>query len=317
MSAKTYIKNITEKLEKLLGITLKNYGSPMMTNYHPEIDETDFLDTDHIKMYQMMIGCAQWAVTIGRYDIQYATNTLARYASCPREGHYNAIIRVFGYLKHHKKYRVKFDTKQFTFQGLEFTDYDWSRHYHDAAEEIPDDMPTPITDNIQITVFSDASHASDLVTRRSVTGILLFINLTLIRSYCKRQNTIELATYGSEFVAARIAIELIIEYRYKLRMIGIQVKKPAILLLDNESVFKNATLPSSALKKKHNAIAYHKVHEAVAAGIVRIAYIPSSYNRADILTKPLNPYEYYNLLKQILFEISNSDNQGELQHMTD
>ena len=79
---------------------------------------------------------------------------------------------------------------------------------------------------------------------------------------------------------------------------GFSVNKPATLLVDNQSV---VTLPSSCLKKKYNAIAYHKVREAVAAGIVRIAYIKSKENQADILTKPLSPQDYYYLLHGFLF----------------
>ena len=70
MSAKTYIKNVVARIEGLLGITLKNYGSLIVTDYHPEIDESEQLDQEHNKIYQTMIGCAQWAVRLGRYDIQ-------------------------------------------------------------------------------------------------------------------------------------------------------------------------------------------------------------------------------------------------------
>ena len=48
----------------------------MITDYHPELDDSPLLDAKGVKIYQMLIGCAQWAVTLGRYDIQYATNTL-------------------------------------------------------------------------------------------------------------------------------------------------------------------------------------------------------------------------------------------------
>ena len=123
----------------------------------------------------------------------------------------------------------------------------------------------------------------------------------------------ESSTYGSELVAARIAIEMIIEYRYKLRMMGFKVTQPSVLLVDNMAVVTNSTLPSSSLKKKHNAIAYHKIREAVAAQIVRVAYIPTKDNLADILTKPLSPQDYYRLLNGYMFTRTNSDNQGELQ----
>jgi len=103
------------------------------------------------------------------------------------------------------------------------------------------------------------------------------------------------------------------EFRYKLRMIGIKVEGPSVLLGDNEAVVKNTTLPSSTLKKKHNAIAYHKVREAVAANVVRVAHIRTHLNVADILTKPLSPQSYYSILRMILFKRDSSDNQGELQ----
>ena len=69
-------------------------------------------------------------------------------------------------------------------------------------------------------------------------------------------------------MVARLAVELIMEVRYQLRMLGVPVDGPATLLRDNISGVLNATVPSSMLKKKHNAIAYHSVREACAAGIV-------------------------------------------------
>ena len=302
MSAKTYIKNTCAKLEKLFEISFKNYGSPMEVGDHPEVDESDLLDPEEITKYQMIVGCAQWAITIGRYDIQYATNTMARFASAPREGHLKRMFHIFGYLKHHPKYRIVFDNDEPNYQGLHFVDYDWKTTYVDACEDIPDDMPEPLTREVSMTVYADANHGNCLVTRRSTTGIIVCINKTPIYTHSKRQNTIETSTYGTEFVASRIAVEKILEYRYKCRMLGIKITKPSILLLDNEAVVKNVTLPSSTLKKKHNAIAYHKTREAVAAGIVKIAFINSKTNRSDILTKPLGPQDQYLMTKDILFE---------------
>jgi hypothetical protein len=52
--------------------------------------------------------------------------------------------------------------------------------------------------------------------------------------------------------------------RYKLRMMGIKVNEPAFVFGDNQSVLCNTTAPTSMLKKKSNAIAYHFVREGVA-----------------------------------------------------
>ena len=71
-------------------------------------------------------------------------------------------------------------------------------------------MPPPMTEEVTMSVYMDTSHGCDLVTRRSVTGILLCINKTPVKWYSKKQNTVESSTYGSELVAARIAIEMVL-----------------------------------------------------------------------------------------------------------
>ena len=77
---------------------------------------------------------------------------------------------------------------------------------------------------------------------------------------------------------------MILELRYKLRMMGIAINGPAVMFVDNEAVVKNTTLSSNTLKKKHNAIAYHKcTREAVASNIVKVAKIISSENKADMV----------------------------------
>ena len=163
-------------------------------------------------------------------------------------------------------------------------------------------MPTPKMKPVKVTAYFDADHASDLVTRRSVTAALIFLNSTPVKWYCKRQNTVESSTYGSELVAARITTELVMETRYKLRMLGVPVEGPSDMLGDNMSVIVNCSLPSSTLKKKHNAIAYHRVREAVAARVIRLRHVRSENNYSDPLSKALGGPKHYGLCKPLLFK---------------
>jgi hypothetical protein len=94
---------------------------------------------------------------------------------------------------------------------------------------------------------------------------------TPIRWRSKRQKTVEKSNYGSELVPSWVATELILEVRYMLRSLGVALDGPALILGDNMSVVLNTTFPSSVLKKKHNAIAYHREREAIAARIMRFA----------------------------------------------
>jgi hypothetical protein len=165
-------------------------------------------------------------------------------------------------------------------------------------------MLDPAGNKAKIAVFVDADHARDKVTRRSVTGIVLLINNTPLVWISKRQKTVESSTYGSELVAARVAIDLIIKMRYKLRMLGVTMEKQSVLCGDNMSVVLNTTIPSSSLKKKHLACAYHRVREAIAGDLVVYGHIGSSSNLADIGTKPLGTFAFHRLIDPYLFRYS-------------
>jgi hypothetical protein len=144
-----------------------------------------------------------------------------------------------------------------------------------SEEEIPNDIPKSKGPKVRMTVYVDADHANGLVTRWSITGILLMLNNTPVRWFSKRQKTVETSTYGSELVASRIGTELILEVRFMLRSLGVDLDVPTLMLGDNKSVVVNTTVPSSALKKKYNAIAYHRVREAIASKVMRFAFIKS------------------------------------------
>jgi hypothetical protein len=96
---------------------------------------------------------------------------------------------------------------------------------------------------------------------------------------------VEAATFGSEMVALRICKELIVAMHYKLRMFGVPIEGPANVFCDNRGVVKNTSMPESMLMKKHNAVNYHAVREAVAAGILRLGKEDGETNLADLLTK--------------------------------
>jgi hypothetical protein len=103
----------------------------------------------------------------------------------------------------------------------------WSDFYFNAKEVIPPNAPNPRGKAIIIFCFVDANHAKNLVTRCSHTGILTFCNRAPIFWYLKHQNTIETSTFGSEFIAAKIAVELIEVLHYKLIMFSIPIDGPA------------------------------------------------------------------------------------------
>ena len=152
-----------------------------------------------------------------------------------------------------------------------------------------------------MTIWVDADHARDQATWRSVTAIMVFINGTLVKTVSKKQRTVEMSTYGSELVAARVATEIAIEYRHTLRQLGVAIDGPTLMLGDNQSVVLNTTIPSSVLKKKHASISYHRIREAIAGNIIKFHHVPSGINKSDLLSKPLDSISFHGLLEPVLF----------------
>ena len=95
LSAKTYIANVCEKIERMFECKLRNYYSPLEGGYHPELDDTELLEGLDISKYRMLTGSLNWAVTIGRVDVMFAAQLMARYIRAPRSGHVKVMLRIF------------------------------------------------------------------------------------------------------------------------------------------------------------------------------------------------------------------------------
>ena len=162
-------------------------------------------------------------------------------------------------------------------------------------------MPAPRGQTVSTHCFVDSDHAANTVTRRSQTGLLLFVNRAPVTWFSKTQNTVETSTFGSEFIAMKNAVEHIEALRYNLRMFGIPIEGPTNAFCDNEAVFKNTSIPDSTLKKKHTSICYHRATEAVAARTMWVAKEGTTTNLANLFTKPLTDSRRASLLDRFTY----------------
>ena len=96
-------------------------------------------------------------------------------------------------------------------------------------------------------------------------------------------------------MAMRHAVEEVVALRYILRCLGVNVDTSSAVYGENLGVIQNATIKDNVLKKKHVAISYHKVREAVVVVIIFAIKIALADNFADCLTKSL-PISNHNRL---------------------
>jgi hypothetical protein len=301
--ADTYIKKMLANYSKLFDLPLTGCSSPMAEGDHPELDLTPECDQDGIRMYQSMIGALQWAVTLGRFDILAGVATMSSFRVAPRQGHVDRLKRIYGYLKKHPDGAIRFRTGIPDHESRQMpVKYDWiTSVYGPTKEELPPDMPTPRGKPFRTTTYEDANLVHCLVTGRSMSGIIHMVNQTPIQWFCKKQNVVETATYGSEFMVARQATEQIMDLRYTLRMMGIPLDGPAWMFGDNQSVITSSTIPHSNLNKRHNALSFHRVREAIAAEILYFLHIDGKLNPSDVLTKFLAWAKFWPLIQPLLF----------------
>ena len=290
MSSEKYVKHavadVKYELSNIDQCLPTRVTMPLTQEYRPELDQSRELDGKRGQYYQSLIGVLRCICELGRVDILVAVSMLSRHVVSPREGHLQQVFHLFAYLKHHKHSKMVFDDTEPVFDENAFTVCDWSEFYPEAEEAIPYNVPEPRGHRVVTSVFVDADHAGYKATRWSHTGVFVFVNKAPILWHSKRQNTVKTSTFGSEFCAMKVAIDTMVEgMRYKLKMMGFPLNGPTSIFCNNQSMVKNSTAPDSFLKKRHNAIAYHRAREAQAAGFIRVAWENGTTNIEDLLTK--------------------------------
>jgi hypothetical protein len=167
MSSSKYVQyavqNVKEYLAALSGdqmLAKKAFG-PFAGGLKPELDESPELDPTIANFYQSQIGILHWCVELGRIDIITEVSMLSTYLCFPREGHLEAVFRVFSYLGLHHNARVVFDPTYPAVDMGTFINTDWKSMYGDVKEMIPSDAPIPRGKEVDLRLFVDSDHAGE------------------------------------------------------------------------------------------------------------------------------------------------------------
>ena len=300
---KKYIEKMIDSYQNTFGVKPKlNISSPLEKGDHPELDTSELLDQDGIQKYQSLIGALQWTVSLGRMDINTAVMTLSSFRVEPRKGHMERIKRLYSYLAKMKHATIRIRTEQPDLSGLPDQLFEWEKSvYGEVKELLPEDAPRSLGKEVVTVSYHDANLYHNVITGRSVTGIIHFVNKTPIDWYSKKQSTVETATYGSEYVSAKTCVEQIMDLRNTLRYLGVSVKKKSFMFGDNRSVVDSSMTPHAKIHKRHVALSFHRVREAIAAKIVGYYFIPGEINPADILSKHWGYAQVWTMLQPLLF----------------
>ena len=111
---------------------------------------------------------------------------MSRFRAAPRKGHLERVQRIHGYISKMRHGVLRIRTEEPDYSSTPVKEYDWEYTcYREATEELPTDAPKPLGKRVQFTSYVDANLYQDMISGKSVTGILHLANKTLIDQFSK------------------------------------------------------------------------------------------------------------------------------------
>ena len=230
---------------------------------YPNEEEENALDVP----YREAVGSLMYLAVATRPDIAYAVGTVSQYLANPKRFHWNAVKRIFKYIKGTLDYGIFFVNKV----------------------------------NLNLNGFSDADYARDEGTRKSTSGYAFMLGSSIVSWCSQKQRTVALLTTESEYVAACQSIKELVWL--KLLMAELISNNSITLYMDNQCVIRLIQNPEFHKRTKHIDVRYHFIREKFRDGVFQLEYVHTSNQLADIFTKPLN-FETFKRLRELIGIVS-------------
>lgn len=206
------------------------------------------------KPYRELIGCLTYVTLTTRPDLCASVNYYSQFQSCPTEEHWTHLKRLLRYIK---------GTVDL---GLEYRG-------DDKAEVIA--------------AYCDADWANSIIDRRSVTGYVFRVFGCVTTWLTRKQQTVSLSSTEAELVALSTAVCEGVWLIRLLEEIGYKLSAPVTYFEDNQSTIRVVNDPKDHGRLKHVDVKLHYIRSLIQQGRIRLEYIPSERQVADIMTKSL------------------------------
>lgn len=288
ISSQDFITKI-EKEHQIVKAT--RLATPMVKGYNPWDDHSPLLNPNLQRTYKSIIGTLLYAANTTRIDISYATNLLSQFLVTPKVTHLNAARRVMMYLVQTKTSGIKFGHNC---AAIEFKDF----RLIDKSKFI-DTKDYPKKTKYSLVTLSDSDYANDKSDRKSQSGHCTFLNNLLISWSSRKQTCATLSSTEAEYVSLSDAGRSSIFFCNLLNEIGMHCSY-SDLVGDNISSLTLSSHKALNQKTKHIDVRYHFIRSLVQARKIKLNFISTKYNLADLLTKACDPNTFTTLTKYLL-----------------
>jgi hypothetical protein len=231
------------------------------------------------QLYMELTGTLMWAAHACRLDIMHAVHTLACHMQAPGHSHWVATKRVLRYLSGTKEIGLVFGSRS---DGV-------------GAESRGDGKV-----EIDVCAYADADWANNKGDRKSITGWVSMINGDPIAWSSKKQRVVALSTCEAELYAETAAIQEVLWTRGLMGELGLHSHTGSTIFGDNQSAITVSANGVKGERTKHVDIKYHFITESVDQGSVRLQWIPTTEQLADIFTKALAAPTFVKLREKLL-----------------
>jgi hypothetical protein len=157
--------------------------------------------------------------------------------------------------------------------------------------------------DLSLISYIDADWAGCIDDRRSTSGEKFYLAECLVSWISKKQSSISLATTKVEYIPTTSCCTQVLWMKQTMKNIQVEYDEPIPIYFDNTStisISKNLVMHS---KTKQIPIMYHFLWEQIAEKNIRVEYVGTKEQVADIFRKPL-PWEVFEYLRQRLRLIS-------------
>ena len=272
ISQKGYVKDILKKFEMLNSNLV---GTPVECGV--KLSKHDDEEKVNPTFFKSLVGSLRY-LTCTRLDILFGVGPVSCYMEAPMMTHLNTTKRILRYLKDTLDYGLLYSpSKDFKFVG--YNDSDWVR---------------------------------DMDDRKSNTGFVFYMGDTTFKWMSKKQPIVTLSTCESKYVAATSDVCHAIWLRSLLKELQMFQEEATKIFVDNKSALALAKNPILHDRSKHINTRYHFIRECIARKEVRLEFMKSHDQVADIPTKPLK-YDTFNKLRALLGVIKKTSLRGDVR----
>ena len=281
------IKKINKKFgEKVANCQrYKTPASPGEIIMRPQ-DGDALLSKEEQTEYQSGTGSLLYAIKHSRPDMANAVRELSKVMDGATKGHQKSLYRAIKYF---------LDTKS---MGLVM-------------------KPNMGDNNLiwKLKAFSDSDFSGDKERRHSISGYIIYLMDVPIAWRSKSQRNVTLSATEAEYVALSEVCAEIMFIKQIMEFLGVKVELPIMVHVDNLGAIYMANNEIIGGRTRHVDVRYHFVKEFVENGVVKVIFVKSDNNDADLFTKNVRQslYEKHSgkMIEEIPEEMKSGHSDGD------